>query len=100
MLQNMLLVFAARFTVALDKMGSLSNNEGDGNENVIWKVNSRCFKLSRDKSISFNSANVGRLFWSSSPKDCIVVQEKKKKAFVLCPRTSPPKNVKLGSFTS
>ena len=51
MLQNMLHVFAARFTVALDKMGSLSNNDGDGNgngdgnENVIWKVNSRCFKL-------------------------------------------------------
>ena len=45
MLQNMLHVFVARFTVALDKMGSLSNNEGDGNENVIWKVNSRCFKL-------------------------------------------------------
>ena len=51
MLQNMLHVFAARFTVALDKIGSLSNNDGDGdgdgdgNENVIWKVNSRCFKL-------------------------------------------------------
>ena len=47
MLQNTLHVFAARFTVALDKIGSLSNNDGDGdgNENVIWKVNSRCFKL-------------------------------------------------------
>ena len=35
MLQNTLHVFAARFTVALDRIGILSNNDGDGNENVI-----------------------------------------------------------------
>ena len=28
-------------------LGSLSNNNGDGNENVTLKVNSRCFKLYR-----------------------------------------------------
>ena len=27
------------------KMGSLSNNDGDGYENVTSKVNSRCLKL-------------------------------------------------------
>ena len=35
---------------------SLSNNDGDGFENVpLKKVNSRCFKLYRAYSISLNS---------------------------------------------
>ena len=43
-------------------VGSLSNNNGDGYENVTWKVNSFRFKLFRDYSISFNSSNVGHFF--------------------------------------
>ena len=54
-------------------LGSLSNNDGDGNENVTLKGNSRCFKLYRADYISIKSSNVGhvlelnskRLFWSS-----------------------------------
>ena len=37
-------------------------------------------------------------FWSWVLKDCIKVQEKKKKVVVLC--SLPPQNVKLGIFTS
>ena len=39
-------------------VGSLSNDDGDGYENVTGKVNSRCFKLYRAYFISFNSSNV------------------------------------------
>ena len=45
---------------------------------------SRCFKLYRAFSISFNLLNVGNFPWSWILKDCIKVQEKKKKVFVLC----------------
>ena len=66
-------------------------------ENVTWKVNLRCLKLYRAYSISFNSSNVGKFFWSWILNDCIKVQENKKKVVVFwsCPR----QNVKLGSFT-
>ena len=46
-----------------------------------------CFlKLYRAYSNSFNSSNVGKSFWSWIQKDCIKVQEKKKKVVVLCSR--------------
>ena len=57
----------------------LSNNDGDGYENVTWKTKSRCFKLYRAYSISFNSSNLGNFIWSWILKDCIAVQKKKKK---------------------
>ena len=41
-----------------------------------FKVNSRCLKLYRAYSISFNSSNVGDFFWSWILRDCIEVQEK------------------------
>ena len=43
---------------------SLGNNggEGYGYQNVTLKVKSRCFKLNRAYSISFNSSNVGNHF--------------------------------------
>ena len=65
-------------------MGSLSSDDGDGNENVTYKVNSRCFKLYRAYSISFSSSNLGIFFWSWILKYCSKVQEKKRKvvAFV------------------
>ena len=60
-----LLVFFL-FVFFFGKLGSLSNNDGEGCENVIWKVNSRCFKLNRAYFMSFmpNSSNVGRFRWS------------------------------------
>ena len=72
--------------------GSLRNDDGD--ENVsYWKVNLRCLKLNRAYSISFISSNVGKFFWNWILKDCIKVQEKKKKVVVLCSR--PRRNMKL-----
>ena len=38
---------------------------------------SRCIKLYRSYSISFNSSNLGNFFWSWVLKDCIEVQKKK-----------------------
>ena len=60
---------------------------------------SRCFKIFRAYCISFNSSYFGNFLSSLILKDCIEVQKKKKKKFVvLCSR--PQQNVKLGSFTS
>ena len=42
-------------------------------------MNSHRFKLYRAYSISFTSSNVGKCFWSWILKDCIKVQEKKRK---------------------
>ena len=55
-------------------------------ENVTFKVNSRCFKLYRSYSISFNSSDVGEFYFNSIVKDCIKVQKKKKEVvvFTLC----------------
>ena len=44
---------------------SLSNENGNGIENVTQKVNSRCFKLHRSYCNSFNSSNVGVFFFKS-----------------------------------
>ena len=41
---------------------SLSNNDGDGYENVTYKVKLRCLKLDRAKFFSFSSSNVGKFF--------------------------------------
>ena len=65
-------------------LGSLSNNDGDGQENVSFKVCSCWFKLYRAYSISLYSSDVGESFWSCVLKDCIRVQEKKKRVVVLC----------------
>ena len=45
-------------------IGSLNNNDGDGYENVISKVRSRCFKLYCAYSVSFSSSNLGNFFCS------------------------------------
>ena len=39
---------------------TLSNNDGDGYENVTQKVKSRYFKIYRAYSNSFNSSNFGK----------------------------------------
>ena len=88
---------AIRKRIWKEAIRSLPNDDGDGYENVTQKVNLRCLKLYRAYSILFNSSNAGKRFWSWILKDCIKVQEKKKKVvfFWSCPR----KNVKLGSLT-
>ena len=49
-------------------IGSLTNNDGDGYENVTWKVNSGCVKLNRTYSISFNPSNFGNFFLELNSK--------------------------------
>ena len=61
---------------------SLSNENGNGIENVTQKVNSRCFRLHHYYCNSFNSSNVG-VFFSRVEfyKERIYVHKKKKKPF-------------------
>ena len=58
----------ARFFFALpnlyDIKGSFRNNDGDGYENVTYKVNSRCLKRNRAYSNSFDMSYAGECFWS------------------------------------
>ena len=46
-------------------VGSLSNDDGNGRENVTQKVNSRCFKLHCSYPNSFNFSNNGYFFFRS-----------------------------------
>ena len=62
---------------------SLSKNDGDGYENITWKVNLCCFKLYRFYSILFNPPKVGKFFWSWILKDCIEVEEMKRKSSIV-----------------
>ena len=48
-------------------------------------MNLHRFKLYRAYSISFTSSNVGKCFWSWILKDCIKVQEKKRKLLSCVP---------------
>ena len=79
-------------------LGSLSNNDGDGDdsENVTEKVKSRGLKLNRAYSISFDSSIVGKFFWSLILRDCIKEPEKKRELVFLCSR--PRQIVKLGTY--
>ena len=56
-------------------LGSLSNSDRDGYENVAFKTSEfALLKICRAYSISFNSSNVGKFFWSWILKACIKVQ--------------------------
>ena len=75
-------------------LGSLCSNEGDDYGNDTERVKSRCFKIFRDYSISFNSSIAGNfVFLELDCKDRIEVQEKNKKVVVLCLRS--PQNVEF-----
>ena len=45
-------------------VGSFSIDDGDGSENVTFKMNSRFFKLCRGYSYSLKMSNVGEFPWS------------------------------------
>ena len=56
-------------------LGSLSNSDRDGYENVTFKKSEfALLKICRAYSVSFNSSNVGKFFWSWILKACIKVQ--------------------------
>lgn len=84
--------FVPRFPKRSATMGGfISNNDGDGYENVSSKVNSPRFTL-------IPSPTVRQFFVERIVKDCIEVQEKKKKVVLFC--SNLPQNVTSGIFTS
>ena len=72
-------------------VGSLSNNDGDGYENVTYEVNSRCLKLYRAYSMLFNSSNVGKFFLDLNIKE--LYQSSRKKESCCLVFTSSTKRV-------
>ena len=78
-------VFAA--AAVADAKTPLRYHDGDGHENVTYKVNLRFFNLYRDYSNSFTLSNVSKLFLSRIPKNHIQVQIEKENLAVgcLCP---------------
>ena len=85
-------LFSLCFVVCFVTLGSLSNHYGNGSKNVTQKVNSRCFKLHRSYSNSFNFSNVGELGVEStildkSPWDSTAI------FIFFCHFSVPPKTV-------
>ena len=69
-------------------IGTLSNDEDDGSENVPKKMNLLSFKLNRVYLDPLNMSNAGDFSWSWILKDFIQVQKEEGKFVVVCPR--PP----------
>jgi len=66
-------------------IGTLSNDDDDGSENVTKNINLRPFKLYRVYLEPLNSSNVGDFSWSWVLKGFIHVQIEKGKYVVGCP---------------
>ena len=69
-------------------IGTLSDEDVDGGENLTKKMNLRPFKLYRVYLEPLNSSNVGDFSWSRILKGFIHVQIEKGKFVVVFPR--PP----------
>ena len=67
-------------------LGTLSNDDDDGSENVAKKTNLRSFKLNRVYLDRFNMSSAGDFSWSWILKDFIEVQKEEGKFVVVCPR--------------
>ena len=59
-------------------LGTFSNDDDDGSENVAKKMNLRSFKLNRVHLDPLNMSNAGNFSWSWILKDFIQVQKRKK----------------------
>ena len=69
-------------------IGTLSNDDDDGSENITKKINLRLFKLYRVHLEPLNSWNVGDFSWSWVLRGVIHVQIEKGKFVVVYP--APP----------
>ena len=69
-------------------LGTLSDDDDGGSENVAKKMNLRSFKLNRVYLDPLNMSNAGDFSWSWILKDFIQVQKEEGKFDVVCPR--PP----------
>ena len=70
------------------QLGTLSNDDDNGSENVAKKMNFRSFKLNRVYLHPLNVSNAGNFSWGWIVKDFIQVQKEEGKFVVVCPR--PP----------
>ena len=70
------------------QLGTLSNDDDNGSENVAKKMNFRSFKLYRVYLDPLNVSNAGNFSWGWIVKDFIQVQKEEGKFVVVCPR--PP----------
>ena len=86
-----------RFTWSIS--GNLSSNDCDGYENVTYKVKSRCFKLYRAYSISFNLSNVG-IFLELNSKILYRSSGKEKQSRCLVFTSSTKREIKAFSHRS
>ena len=77
-----------KMTVRVMIIGTLSNDDDDGSENVAKKTNLRSFKLNLVYLDPLNMSNVGDFTWKCILKDFIQVQKGEGKFVVVCPR--PP----------
>ena len=77
-------------------VGSLSNADGNGNENVTWKYNFMFLLLLRDYSNSFNLYNVGKVSWNQIDRNGVQVRTENEKFTVVC--SCSPQNLKFGHF--
>ena len=76
--------FRGSAAFAFQLVGSLSNNDSDGYENITYElVNSRCLKLYRAYSISFNSSNVGNFLLDLNFKELYQSSRKEKESCCL-----------------
>ena len=69
-------------------LGTLSNDDDDGSENVGKKMNLRSFKFHRVYLDPRNMSNAGDFSWSWILKDFIQVKREEEKLVVVCSR--PP----------
>ena len=69
-------------------LGTLSQDDDDGSENVGKKVNLCSFKLNRAYLDPLNTSNAGDVSWSWIFKGFIELQKEEGKFVVVCPR--PP----------
>ena len=69
-------------------VGTLSNDDDYGSENVATKTNLRSFKLNRVYLNLVNMSNAGYFSWNWILKDFIQVKKEEGKFVVVCPR--PP----------
>ena len=69
-------------------VGTLSNDDDYGSENVATKTNLRSFKLNRVYLNLLNTSNAGYFSWNWILKNFIQVKKEEGKFVVVCPR--PP----------
>ena len=78
-------------------IGSLSSDEGEGNENVSWKYNFISFVLLRDYFNSLNFYRNDELSRNQIGRSGVQVKKENEKFIVVCSRS--PTNLEFGHFT-